>query len=305
MTMTQEQLDALLRRLGGQPDQDIDLAQAALALGALDRPDVDLAPYQVHLDVLAEDARQAVTGADDLAARVAALNDVMFQRYRYHGDTESYDDLDNANLLSVIDRKRGLPIALSIVYIATARALGWRAIGVNFPGHFLVRLDAGGGSALVDPFNGGAVRDSADLRALLKGLQGAEAELRPEHYAPRDQPHDPLASAEQHKVAPGRRRRFRARAGGRRAHGHDGAGRARPVARAAARSTPASAICAPPSRHSRPSPRWRRRAPRASRPSGSSARCAAGSTEPRRHLSAAPRPSYSRDPDHPHPGSRP
>jgi regulator of sirC expression with transglutaminase-like and TPR domain len=184
MTMTHSQLDALLRRLGGQADQDIDLALAALALGALDRPDVDLAPYRVHLDALAEDARAASAGADDVAARVAALNDVMFRRHRYQGDTESYDDLANANLLSVIDRKRGLPIALSIVYIATARALGWPAIGVNFPGHFLVRLDAGGASALVDPFHGGAVRDSADLRALLKNLQGVDAELRPEHYAP-------------------------------------------------------------------------------------------------------------------------
>lgn len=184
MSATHAQLDSQLRRLAGQADQDIDLADAALALGALDRPEVDLGPYRVHLDVLAEDARAAAGGADDLASRVEALNDALFRRHRYHGDTDTYDDLDNANLLSVIDRKRGLPIALSIVYIATARAVGWSAIGINFPGHFLVRLDAGGASALVDPFNGGAVRDSADLRALLKGLQGDDAELRPEHYAP-------------------------------------------------------------------------------------------------------------------------
>lgn len=184
MSATHAQLDSQLRRLAGQADQDIDLADAALALGALDRPEVDLGPYRVHLDVLAEDARAAAGGADDLASRVEALNDALFRRHRYHGDTDTYDDLDNANLLSVIDRKRGLPIALSIVYIATARAVGWSAIGINFPGHFLVRLDAGGASALVDPFNGGAVRDLADLRALLKGLQGDDAELRPEHYAP-------------------------------------------------------------------------------------------------------------------------
>src|SRR5690606_35482921 len=120
----------------------------------------------------------------DLRVRVEALNAAMFGRHGYRGDTESYDDLDNANLLSVIDRRRGLPIALSILYIATARALGWPAEGINFPGHFLVRVDGGGESALVDPFNGGALRDSADLRALLKGLQGEGAELRPEHYAP-------------------------------------------------------------------------------------------------------------------------
>jgi regulator of sirC expression with transglutaminase-like and TPR domain len=184
MSATHAQLDSQLRRLAGQADQDIDLADAALALGALDRPEVDLEPYRAHLAALAAEAGAAAAGAADLPGRVGALNDVLFQRYRYHGDTDTYDDLDNANLLSVIDRRRGLPIALSIVYIATARAVGWSAIGINFPGHFLVRLDAGGASALVDPFNGGAVRDSADLRALLKGLQGDDAELRPEHYAP-------------------------------------------------------------------------------------------------------------------------
>jgi regulator of sirC expression with transglutaminase-like and TPR domain len=187
MIVTPDQLDAELRRLGSLSDQDIDLADAALALGALDRPDVDLGAYRTHLAVLAEDAAR-VTGGDpapvDVRSRVDTLNAVLFGRHRYQGDADTYDDLDNANLLSVIDRRRGLPIALSILYIATARAVGWPALGVNFPGHFLVRIDGGGESVLVDPFNGGAPRDSADLRALLKGLQGAEAELRPEHYAP-------------------------------------------------------------------------------------------------------------------------
>jgi regulator of sirC expression with transglutaminase-like and TPR domain len=184
MSATHAHSDALLRRLGGQPDQDIDLAGAALALGALDRPDAELGPYRVHLSVLAEDARAIASGAADLAARIGALNDVLFGRHGYRGDTDTYDDLENANLLSVVDRKRGLPIALSILYIATARALGWPAVGINFPGHFLVRLDAQGERALIDPFHGGALRALADLRALLKGLQGVDAELRPEHYAP-------------------------------------------------------------------------------------------------------------------------
>jgi len=184
MSATHAHIDALLRRLGSQADQDIDLAGAALALGALDRPETELAPYRVHLSVLAEDARAMASDAADLAARIGALNDVLFGRHGYRGDTDTYDDLENANLLSVIDRKRGLPIALSILYIATARALGWQAIGINFPGHFLVRLDGQGERALVDPFHAGALRAPADLRALLKGLQGMDAELKPEHYAP-------------------------------------------------------------------------------------------------------------------------
>jgi len=177
-------IEAALARLGRQPDAEIDLAESALLLAALDRPDAALTPYREALDALAGDTRTAFTGADTLSARIDALNAAMFGGHRYSGDRFTYDDLRNTNLIDVIDRKRGLPIVLSILYIHAARAQGWAAAGVSFPGHFLVRLEKASERAMLDPFNDGARLEAGDLRRLLKGVIGDEAELRPDYYAP-------------------------------------------------------------------------------------------------------------------------
>ena len=175
---------ALLRRYGRSDDDAIDLAAAALALAALGRPDTALTPYRRHLQTLATDVAAAKTEGLDLAARIHTLNTVLFEEYGYAGDSETYNDLRNADLMSVIDRRRGLPIALGILYIHAARTQGWAIEGINFPGHFLLRLRAGGTAAIVDPFNGGRIRGAADLDKLLKTMEGDDAELRPEHCQP-------------------------------------------------------------------------------------------------------------------------
>jgi regulator of sirC expression with transglutaminase-like and TPR domain len=108
---------------------------------------------------------------------------VIVGRYGYQGDTLTYEDLQNADLMRVIDRRKGLPVALGILYIHAARAQGWDVAGLGFPGHFLVRL-AAGGRAILDPFHGGQVRDATALRELLKAIGGNDAELAPAHYAP-------------------------------------------------------------------------------------------------------------------------
>lgn len=173
---------AFLHRLGST-EEPLPLAEAALALAALDRPRVDVARYRHHLSALAREVGEAAGAARDVAARIAALNGVIIGRYNYEGDTLTYEDLQNANLMRVIDRRRGLPVALGILYIHAARAQGWNAVGLAFPGHFLVRLD-GGGRAILDPFNGGRTHSATDLRELLKAITGNEAELEPQHYAP-------------------------------------------------------------------------------------------------------------------------
>lgn len=180
-------LEANLRRIGGQDDGEIDLANAALWLAALDRPRVSLDRYQHHLTVLARDTAQEfeISGReDDLSARIGAINSVIFGRHAYQGDSLNYDDLQNANLMRVIDRQKGLPIALGILYIHCARAQGWSIQGLNFPGHFLLRMDAADDRRIIDPFHAGNQLGTADLRAMLKAIGGPEAELRPEHYSP-------------------------------------------------------------------------------------------------------------------------
>jgi regulator of sirC expression with transglutaminase-like and TPR domain len=174
----------LLRHIGTQPDEDIDLAEAALALAALDHPDVSLQRYRDHLSLLAEQVGELnPPGADTLEGRVTALQDVLVGRHGYEGDTLTYDDIQNANMMQVIDRKKGLPVALGILFIQTARAQGWAISGLNFPGHFLVRLEYAGERVILDPFNQGQSRSVMELRDLLKVAAGADAELTPEYYA--------------------------------------------------------------------------------------------------------------------------
>lgn len=175
----------ILRRTGQQPDEDIDLAEAALALGALELPGVALDGYRRHVTAMVGDLAASVDPTDDsLDSRVAALRAVIAERHGYQGDQETYDDLQNANLPRVIDRRRGLPVALGILYLHLARSRGWAVSGLNFPGHFLIRLDADGGRAILDPFNEGQLRGAADLRDLLKATAGVAAELEPAHYQP-------------------------------------------------------------------------------------------------------------------------
>ena len=177
-----------LRRVAELPDDAIELAEAALRLASLDRPQVSLERYRHHLSLLVRDAgeesRRLPREGDTLEARIAALNHVIYGRYGYRGDSLHYDDLQNANLLRVIDRRRGLPVSLGILYIHVARAQGWHIAGIHFPAHFMVRLEHQGRRAIVDPFNEGVVREVSELREMLKSSHGEGAELTPAHYAP-------------------------------------------------------------------------------------------------------------------------
>ncbi len=180
-------LEARLRRVGGQADSEIDVAQAGLLLAALERPQLGLERYYHHLSLLQRDVADLAAkegAATSLEIRIAVLNAILVERYGYSGDVETYDALQNANLMRVIDRRRGLPVALGILYIHAARAQGWAIAGLNFPGHFLLRLGLGAQRSIIDPFNGGLTRDAADLRSMLKAMSGLAAELRPEHTEP-------------------------------------------------------------------------------------------------------------------------
>jgi len=178
------QCERFLRELGASGSPVLPIAEAALALASFDRPRVGLARYSRHLKALASDVGRRVGEARDLAARATALNEIILLKHGYSGDELTYDDLQNANLMRVIDRRQGLPVALGILYLDAARAQGWDAVGLGFPGHFLVRLSDGGGRLILDPFHGGRVLDAVALRELLKAIAGQEIELAPEHYAP-------------------------------------------------------------------------------------------------------------------------
>ena len=99
--------------------------------------------------------------------------------FGYAGDLETYDDPANANLIRVMERRRGLPVSLGVLWLHTARAAGWGSHGVDFPAHFLVALEGHKTQVVLDVFNSGAVMSARELRALLKRVEGEKAELRP------------------------------------------------------------------------------------------------------------------------------
>ncbi len=165
------------------PDDLIDIGAAALAFAALRLPERDLSVYREHLDrLIAEVAEMARDLRPQRVEQVAAcLREVIAIRHRYEGDTLSYDSPDNANLIKVMERRKGLPVTLGILYIAAARANGWGAVGLNFPEHFLVRLEFGGRRLILDPFARGEIVSVPRLRELVKLTLGPTAELRPDY----------------------------------------------------------------------------------------------------------------------------
>jgi regulator of sirC expression with transglutaminase-like and TPR domain len=165
------QILSRLKSVGRLSDEAIDLAKAALLLAALDLPDADLGRYMDYLTSLDRDIGDEGAHAQNLLDRRHALRAVLAERHDYRGDSQTYDDLDNANLMRVIDRRKGLPVALGILYIHAARSVGWTAEGLNVPAHFLIRLRNGDEQMTLDPFNGGRSVDMAEVGRLI-GLPG-------------------------------------------------------------------------------------------------------------------------------------
>lgn len=174
--------EARLRQIGAGEGETMPLAEAALRLAALDHPGREVEPYLRHMDDLADGLanRQIWCAAD----RGDALSTVIHIEHGYGGDRDTYDDMVNANLMSVIDRRKGLPVALAILYIETARRAGWNAWGLDFPGHFVLRLDGESDRVILDPFHAGVSVEPPALRQLLKTYVGPEAELEPKYYDP-------------------------------------------------------------------------------------------------------------------------
>ncbi len=171
-----------LRDVCAGDGQRLDLVEAALTLSRLRRAEtIDLAPFRQHVAAMAAELADLVRRR---GASPEHLAEIVARSYGYRGDTESYDDLQNADLVRVIERRKGLPVALSILYLALARQQGWTAEGLAFPAHFLIRVGIDGARHVVDPFHAGAVRDADELRGLLRQVMGPDAELDPRHFDP-------------------------------------------------------------------------------------------------------------------------
>lgn len=198
-------------RLVQREDDEINLAEAALGIARTEYPRLDSGGQLARLDRMAAEVR--ASPAASALANIEALNEYLFEKEKFSGNEEEYDDLRDSFLNDVLDRRKGIPITLSLVYTEIARRRNLPVVGVGFPGHFLVKYLATPRTAvlrqvlpeeiapgevlpkeiesqeilpegiLIDPYNRGVILTCEDCVGLLKSHFGQDAELKSEFFA--------------------------------------------------------------------------------------------------------------------------
>ena len=166
MCLTKSDISERLAVIGTQGQNVLNIGEAALLLANLDLPKNSFEQYQDELNLITSDLSAASREAETLSDRITVLSETLYKQHRFQGDVETYDDPQNANLMRVIDRRKGLPVALGILAIHAGRTQGWEIAGLNFPGHFLLRLSKLGEDVLIDPFNEARLVVNEDLQKI-------------------------------------------------------------------------------------------------------------------------------------------
>lgn len=164
-----------------QEDAAISLAEAGLLIAVEEYPRLDVEFYLERLDYFADLARKRAAQSANAIDLITALNTTLFEELGFRGNRENYYDPRNSYLNEVIDRRTGIPITLTIVYIEVAKRIGFPVKGVGLPFHFIAKHESEDGDLFIDPFNAGGLLGSAGCDELITRMSGGGLELRPEH----------------------------------------------------------------------------------------------------------------------------
>jgi regulator of sirC expression with transglutaminase-like and TPR domain len=175
---------ARLAALAEVADRPGALAEAALLIAAEEYPDLAVATWQERLVGLGRRAAERITPEMDVVPAATALRRLLADDEGFRGNVEDYYDPRNSFLNDVLERRLGIPITLSLVYMEAGLRAGLTVRGIGLPGHFVVLAERHGHQCLLDPYHGGRLLDEAGCAALLAGVHGSEARLRPEHLRP-------------------------------------------------------------------------------------------------------------------------
>ena len=170
-------------RLVSRPETAIDLAEVALVIAQEEYPELEVARYLSCLDEMGAEVRARVGPAEDPHRLIAALGDYLFRDQGFHANTDDYYDPRNSFLNDVMDRRIGIPITLSTVYLEVGRRLGLHLHGVGMPGHFLVKYAAPDEEIVIDPFSGGALVSHAECQRILDRLYHGKVAFEPRFLA--------------------------------------------------------------------------------------------------------------------------
>ena len=175
--MNQLDARALFERLVSVPDDEVDLIQAALALAAEEDPELDLLAVRRQIDGLALQGLAAISPVADELERLERLNVLFFEELGFSGEGCDFDDPASSFLHRVMERRTGLPIALSTLYVHVGRKMGLACFGVGFPGHFLAKVQFSSSEIFVDPFRQMRSLTEEELARRLAIASGGRAKL--------------------------------------------------------------------------------------------------------------------------------
>jgi regulator of sirC expression with transglutaminase-like and TPR domain len=156
-----------------RPEEEIDLAEAALIIAAQEYSDLDVPAYLARIGEMAAALKRRLRGDISPTETLIALNRYLFEELGFSGNVRDYYDPRNSYLNEVLDRRLGIPITLSLVHVEIGRRVGLALHGVAFPGHFLVKCILRDGAVVVDPYARGVSLSLEDLQQRLKILRGA------------------------------------------------------------------------------------------------------------------------------------
>ncbi len=165
--------------LAALDDSLFPLDRAALTLGLEEHPNLDIDSYLRHLDTLAARTEVLIGQERSTSNVLNCLREILFVQEGLRGNTEDYYDPRNSYLNEVLDRRLGIPISLSVIYIEVARRISFPVFGVGFPGHFIVKHEEGGHELLIDPFNGGRILTESQCQELLDRVYGGAVPIQP------------------------------------------------------------------------------------------------------------------------------
>lgn len=163
-----------------QPEDEINLARAALYIAAEEYPEMDTDEYLNALDTMATEVSERLPAERYPLKTIQALNRYLFEDLGFAGNAKDYYDPRNSYLNQVIERRAGIPITLSLVYLEVSQRIGFPMAGVGMPGHFLIRPTVNEMEVFVDPFHRGEVLFPEDCRERLSQIYGRPVDLRSE-----------------------------------------------------------------------------------------------------------------------------
>jgi regulator of sirC expression with transglutaminase-like and TPR domain len=185
-----EDAKAYLGKISSKPDDKIEVVPTAVALAALERPELSMDRYLNHLKSLVGEVKQRhrdlleASAGDTVETQLAALKHVLSDSYGYKGIDDENSEFVFSDILDVIDNRKGSPLSLCLLYMHAGRALKWDISVMRIPGHNVLSMDKDGRRVIFDPSEACKILQASDLRAHVKKALGEDAELSADYYEP-------------------------------------------------------------------------------------------------------------------------